>query len=55
MTVSITVSGMSNRGEPEPDYLISNGSYDRKFDTVGDFPYRCGPYPEMTAVVQVTD
>lgn len=26
-----------------------------RFDTMGDFPYRCGPHPEMTGVVYVTD
>ena len=42
-------------GEPEPDYLFPDDSYERKFETVGDFPYRCGPHPEMTGVVHVTD
>lgn len=42
-------------GEPEPDYLFPGDSYERKFDTVGDFPYRCGPHPEMTGLVHVTD
>jgi plastocyanin len=40
-------------GEPEPDYLFPEESYETKFDTVGDFPYRCGPHPEMTGVVHV--
>ncbi len=42
-------------GEPEPDYLFPGESYERKFETVGDFPYRCGPHPEMTGVVHVTN
>ncbi len=42
-------------GEPEPDYLFPGDSYERKFETVGDFPYRCGPHPEMTGVVHVTE
>ena len=42
-------------GEPEPDYLFPGDSYERKFETVGEFPYRCGPHPEMTGVVRVTD
>jgi plastocyanin len=42
-------------GDPEPDYIFPEESYERKFDTVGDFPYRCGPHPEMTGVVHVTD
>ncbi len=41
-------------GEPEPDYLFPGDVYERKFETVGDFPYRCGPHPEMTGVVHVT-
>ena len=40
-------------GDPEPDYFFPEESYERKFDTVGDFPYRCGPHPEMTGVVHV--
>ncbi len=40
-------------GEPEPDYLFPDDSYDRTFDKAGDFPYRCGPHPEMTGVVHV--
>ena len=42
-------------GEPEPDYFFPDESYERKFDTAGDFPYRCGPHPEMTGLVRVTD
>lgn len=42
-------------GDPEPDYIFPEESYERKFDIVGDFPYRCGPHPEMTGVVHVTD
>ena len=40
-------------GEPEPDYLFPDDSYDRKFDKTGSFPYRCGPHPKMTGVVHV--
>ena len=40
-------------GEPEPDYLFPDDSYQRRFDKAGDFPYRCGPHPEMTGVVHV--
>ena len=40
-------------GEPEPDYLFPDDSYDRTFDKAGTFPYRCGPHPEMTGVVHV--
>lgn len=40
-------------GEPEPDYLFPDDSYDRTFNKAGDFPYRCGPHPQMTGVVHV--
>lgn len=40
-------------GEPEPDYLFPDESYQRKFEKVGEFPYRCGPHPKMTGVVYV--
>lgn len=40
-------------GEPEPDYLFPDDSYERRFDKAGNFPYRCGPHPEMTGAVHV--
>lgn len=40
-------------GEPEPEYLFPEDTYDKTFNTTGDFPYRCGPHPEMTGVVHV--
>lgn len=40
-------------GEPEPDYLFPGEFFERSFDTVGDFPYRCGPHPKMTGIVHV--
>ncbi|MEN8213815.1 MAG: c-type cytochrome [Pseudomonadota bacterium] len=40
-------------GEPEPDYLFPGDFYERTFDEAGDFPYRCGPHPEMTGMVHV--
>lgn len=42
-------------GDPEPDYFFPEESWERVFDSTGDFPYRCGPHPEMTGVVQVSD
>ena len=42
-------------GDPEPEYFFPEESYERHFDTVGDFPYRCGPHPYMTGTVHVTD
>ena len=38
-------------GEPEPDYLFPGDIYERRFDEKGDFPYRCGPHPEMTGII----
>ncbi|HBE92173.1 MAG TPA: plastocyanin, partial [Gammaproteobacteria bacterium] len=29
--------------------------YERDFDKIGSFPYRCGPHPEMTGVVHVVE
>lgn len=44
------------QGEPEPaDYLFPDDSYEREFKQTGTFPYRCGPHPEMTGTVHVTD
>ncbi|WP_456406845.1 plastocyanin/azurin family copper-binding protein [Thiolapillus sp.] len=40
-------------GEPEPDYLFPGDTYERVFKETGDFPYRCGPHPEMTGIVHV--
>lgn len=43
------------QGDPEPDYFFPGESYERTFDRVGAFPYRCGPHPEMTGVVRVVE
>ena len=40
-------------GEAEPDYLFPGDSYERIFPKTGDFPYRCGPHPEMRGIVHV--
>ncbi len=43
-------------GEAEPeDYLFSEDTYERTFSETGTFPYRCGPHPEMTGSVTVTE
>ena len=43
-------------GEEEPeDYLFPEDTYDRTFNETGTYPYRCGPHPEMTGTVKVTD
>ena len=43
------------QGEEEPDYFFPDESYEREFKDAGSFPYRCGPHPEMTGTVHVTD
>jgi len=42
-------------GEEEPDYIFPDESYEREFNEIGSFPYRCGPHPEMTGIVHVTE
>ncbi len=40
--------------EPE-DYLFPEDYYEREFNQTGSFSYRCGPHPEMTGVIRVTE
>jgi plastocyanin len=40
-------------GEDEPDYLFPGDTYERQFEEKGNFPYHCGPHPEMQGVVHV--
>ena len=43
-------------GEEEPeDYIFPDESFEREFKQAGSFPYRCGPHPEMTGIVHVTE
>ena len=43
-------------GEDEPeDYLFPDDSYERSFETPGEYPYQCGPHPEMTASITVAE
>ena len=43
-------------GEAQPeDYLFPEDSYERVFDEPGEYPYRCGPHPEMTGTVTVAE
>ncbi|WP_293266839.1 plastocyanin/azurin family copper-binding protein [Neptunomonas sp.] len=37
----------------QPDYLFPGDRYERTFNQSGEFPYRCGPHPEMKATVIV--
>lgn len=40
-------------GLAESDRLFPEESWQRTFDQPGLYPYRCGPHPEMTGVVEV--
>jgi plastocyanin len=42
-------------GDPEPDYFFPGEFYERRFDTPGEFAYRCGPHPKMRGVVKVIE
>ena len=42
-------------GDPEADYFFPEEFYEKSFENVGSFPYRCGPHPEMLGEVIVTD
>lgn len=40
---------------PESDRFFPGESWQRTFEKPGLFPYRCGPHPEMTGVVEVVE
>ncbi len=40
-------------GEKDGEYFWPDEVFERTFDEVGTFPYRCGPHPKMTGVVHV--
>jgi plastocyanin len=40
-------------GEPETDYFFPGETYSKSFNEAGSLPYRCGPHPEMTGIVNV--
>ena len=42
-------------GDPEADYFFPDETYERVFESSGSFSYHCGPHPEMTGVVRVSD
>ncbi|MEH6650860.1 MAG: plastocyanin/azurin family copper-binding protein [Motiliproteus sp.] len=42
-------------GDPEPDYFFPDESYQRSFEQLGSFLYRCGPHPEMTGTIHVVE
>ncbi len=40
---------------PESERFFPGESWQRTFDKPGVYPYRCGPHPEMTGVVEVAE
>jgi len=40
-------------GEPEADYFFPEETVERVFEKAGEYPYRCGPHPEMLGSVMV--
>lgn len=43
-------------GEEPIDYLFPGDTYERKFDTVGEFPYVCEPHEdEMHGLIRVVE
>jgi plastocyanin len=39
--------------QPESERLLPGEHWERRFEHAGDYPYVCGPHPEMRARVQV--
>lgn len=42
-------------GLPESERFFPGESWQRSFEKLGVYPYRCGPHPEMTGVVEVAE
>ena len=42
-----------NEGVAESELIFPGESWQRKFDTKGEYPYVCGPHPEMVGRVIV--
>ncbi|MBI3445705.1 MAG: cupredoxin domain-containing protein [Magnetospirillum sp.] len=40
-------------GLAESDRLFPGETWSRSFDKPGKYPYRCGPHPEMTGIIDV--
>ncbi len=40
-------------GEEESEYLFPAEIFEKTFDKVGEFEYRCGPHPEMIGKIIV--
>ena len=37
----------------EPDYIFPDETFEKTFESIGDFPYECGPHPKMKGLVKV--
>jgi len=48
-----TSHSMLFRDMPESERLLPGESWERVFEQAGDYPYVCGPHPEMTGMVRV--
>jgi plastocyanin len=42
-------------GLPESDPMFPGDTWKRVFEKPGVYPYRCGPHPEMTGSIEVTE
>lgn len=42
-------------GQLESERLFPGESWQRTFEKPGVYPYKCGPHPEMTGVVEVAE
>lgn len=50
-----TSHSMLFRDLPESERLLPGESWERVFEQAGDYPYVCGPHPEMMGVVRVRE
>jgi plastocyanin len=37
----------------EPDYIFPGEIFEKTFESMGEFPYECGPHPKMKGLVKV--
>lgn len=44
-----------HEGQLESERLFPGESWQRTFEKPGVYPYKCGPHPEMTGVVEVAE
>lgn len=39
----------------ESERMFPDESWTRRFDAAGSYPYRCGPHPEMSGQIEVSE